>query len=970
MLEQNTDRMIHTIGVVIAAAAFIAGIILFMPDFLSGIASSADGYDIVYELNGGASDMNKRYLGVRSEHTVPLEEPALENYHFSGWLAMDTDEITESTDLDALTASDGDVFLPGSTFKPNNDTTMIALWEIRQHDVTYDVNGGVGEFPAEKVDYFTPYTIYDHEPTKEGHTYHGWRNSETLATLQPGETFTPESDVVLIADWTLNSYDVKYNLDGGSGTFTNDSIYHGHMFDIPNVSPVKAGYTFDGWIVNGGETVSAGDSILIEGPTELKAKWNINNYNVVYDLNAGDGTFAPDSVEFKQNHTIHAHEPTRTGYTFNGWINSQDNQKYSPSDTVNMAKPEHMTLKADWTINEYDVTYDLNGGVGSFASAKVKYNNQYTLHVTKPTRTGYTFDGWVNSVTGATHNPGAAVRITEDTKLTAKWVINKYNVTYDLNGGGGSFANGSMNYNSTYNIHKHKPTRAGHTFVGWRNSVDNKVYDAGDSFTLKQNTKLTAEWSVNDYTVSYNLNGGSGSFSSVKRTYNTRHSISNTTPTRTGYTFTGWRRSDTNTIVGAGTNFTVTQDTVLTAQWKVNKYTVRYDLGGGTGSFANQTHNYGTNHTVRSGTPKRNGHIFQHWVREDTGDILKAGQTTTVNKDIVISAVWKPETYTISYNANGGSGAPGNQTKTYGKALTLSSTRPTRSGYRFDGWTISGSSTKYQPGSSFSREGSVQLNAKWVKQYRYRYGSGGWTTVDAGTTITLKAAPTKTHYNFVGWVPNGSSTSHTARSVYTVNSDVTFTEKWDPKTYTIRYTGGSGSGFPSQVTAKYGSTFTVNTTTIPQLNGHVFAGWKNSADNKYYNPASTFKVTGNITLSARFRGSGYLKVGSKIRILQGARYVSNGAGERGSRIPDFVTGRTNYVHELGNKAYGANSVTFGPYSSGNATGAVDRRDVILQDPDIRIYGMRPMELQNTSIFDIVTPTPLDGTPPLDPLMER
>lgn len=940
MLEQNTDRMINGIGVILAAAIFFVGIILFMPNFLSGIASSADGFDVIYELNGGQSDMNKRYLAVRSEHTVPLEEPALDSYHFSGWLAMDTDDITDSTDFGALTSADGDVFLPGSTFKPTGNTTMIALWRIRQHDITYDLNEGSGEFPDEKVDYFTSYTIYDHEPTREGHTYHGWKNSETLATLQPGDTFTPESDVTLIADWTLNSYEVKYHLDGGSGTFNGSTVYHGHTFDISNVSPVKPGYTFDGWILNGGDKYGSGDTITIVGPTELKAKWNINSYNVSYDLNAGSGTFAPDSVVFMQDHTIHSHKPTRTGYTFNGWINSQNGEKYSPGDKVNMTKPEHMVLKADWTINEYDVTYDTNDGVGSFAPAKVKYNNQYTIHVTKPTRTGYTFDGWVNSVTGAKHNSGASIRITENTILKATWKINSYNVTYDLNGGGGSFANGSQNYNTTYKIHSTQPTRAGHTFIGWKNNVDNKNYSAGQTFTLTQNTTLTAQWRANVYRVSYELNGGSGSFASSDRTYNTRFNVSGTEPTRTGYSFSGWRRSDTGDIVQKNASFTVLQNTTLTAQWSVNSYTVRYDLSGGTGNFPNQTHNYGTNHTVRTGTPKRNGHIFNGWERVDTGASLSAGSRTNVNKDIVIRAKWTPEKYTISYSANGGTGAPSSQTKTYGQAITLSNTRPTRSGYRFDGWTISGSSTKYQPGTTFQREGSVQLIAKWVRQYTYRYGSGATTTVDAGTVITLKAAPTKTHYNFKGWSINGSSSTRTARSAYTVNSNITITESWDPKTYTIKYTGGSG--VPSQVSAKYGSTFTINRGVIPSYSGHVFAGWRSSADNKYYNPGSTFKVTGNITLTGRFRGSGYLKVGSRIRIRQGAKYVSNSVGERGRTIPNSVIigpayGPTSYVHEMGNSNHGANSVTFGPARNGSPTGAVDRSNVILQDPDITIY---------------------------------
>lgn len=150
-------------------------------------------------------------------------------------------------------------------------------------------------------------------------------------------------------------------------------------------------------------------------------------------------------------------------------------------------------------------------------------------------------------------------------------------------------------------------------------------------------------------------------------------------------------------------------------------YTVKYNANGGSGAPSNQTKTYGKTLKLSSTKPTRTGYTFQGWGTSstDTSVNYAAGANYTSNAAVTLYAIWKINTYTVTYNANGGTGAPSNQTKTYGVNLTLSSTRPTRTDYTFLGWGTSESSTtvEYAPGASYTANASITLYAIWELAY-------------------------------------------------------------------------------------------------------------------------------------------------------------------------------------------------------------------------------------------------------------
>lgn len=220
------------------------------------------------------------------------------------------------------------------------------------------------------------------------------------------------------------------------------------------------------------------------------------------------------------------------------------------------------------------------------------------------------------------------------------------------------------------------------------------------------------------YTVSFNNNGGSGAPSAQTKWYDESLTLSSTKPTRSNYTFKQWNtKSDgTGTAYASGASYTGNAALTLYAIWTPNTYTVSYNANGGSGTTSSQTKTYGVNLTLRSNGFTRTNYVFKNWNTNSggTGTSYSAGGSYTANAAATLYAQWYAP-YTISYNANGGSGAPSAQTKVYNTTLTLSSTRPTRTGYNFKKWNTAqgGTGTNYNPGASYTANAAATLYAQW-----------------------------------------------------------------------------------------------------------------------------------------------------------------------------------------------------------------------------------------------------------------
>lgn len=210
-------------------------------------------------------------------------------------------------------------------------------------------------------------------------------------------------------------------------------------------------------------------------------------------------------------------------------------------------------------------------------------------------------------------------------------------------------------------------------------------------------------------------------------------------------------------------------------------YTISYSANGGSGAPSSQTKYYGKNLTLSSTTPTRTGHTFKGWATSASGSVAYlAGANYTANSGATLYAVWEANKYPVNYNANGGTGAPASQEKTYGQTLTLSNIIPTRENYTFKGWGTSASATTatYQAKAAYTADATVTLYAVWelayakprIKNFRaFRCDAETTAIDDNGTALGVSfewATDQSVREATLSWTPaNGGGRTATTLSV-------------------------------------------------------------------------------------------------------------------------------------------------------------------------------------------------------------
>ena len=275
------------------------------------------------------------------------------------------------------------------------------------------------------------------------------------------------------------------------------------------------------------------------------------------------------------------------------------------------------------------------------------------------------------------------------------------------------------------------------------------------------------------YLVSFNANGGTDAPASQTKRYGEPLVLSNSIPARTGYTFMGWATTaDGSVKYYPGDTYNIDSDITLYAVWKINTYTISYDANGGIGAPASQTKTYGEPLTLSNTVPTRTGYTFMGWATSENGGVeYMPGTDFTVNASTRLYAVWKENTYTVSYNANGGSGAPASQTKTYDIPLNLSAEMPIRTGYIFLGWATSANgNVVYNPGAVYSENADLALYAVWEIVHVSGVTLDKTTaTITEGDKLTLTATvlPTNAANKNVTWTSSDPTVATVENGVVT-----------------------------------------------------------------------------------------------------------------------------------------------------------------------------------------------------------
>ena len=465
--------------------------------------------------------------------------------------------------------------------------------------VTLDLGGGTLGNSSEDIQIIVKNGSTFTAPASDGLTrpdgdtdnYFMWLDGNGNS-YEPGGS-VPSDVTELTVQWTAPTYAVTLNTNGG--TINNGNVT-GYTYGVGATLPAAddmtyTGHTFKGWYDNENLTGSPVTAIggAETGNKEYWAKWEINQYTITFDTNGGS-EIAPITQDYGTEITA-PDNPTRKGYTFKGW----------DKEIPETMPAENITVKAQWEINQYTITFDTNGG-SEIAPITQDYGTEITAP-DNPTRKGYTFKGWDKEI--------PETMPAENITVKAQWEINQYTITFDTNGGS-EIAPITQDYGTEITA-PDNPTRKGYTFKGWDKEIPKTM--PAENITLK------AQWEINQYTITFDTNGGS-EIAPITQDYGTEITAPDN-PTRKGYTFKGWDKEIPKTMPA--------ENITLKAQWEINQYTITFDTNGGS-EIAPITQDYGTEITAPD-KPTRKGYTFKGWDKEIP--------ETMPAENITITARWK-----------------------------------------------------------------------------------------------------------------------------------------------------------------------------------------------------------------------------------------------------------------------------------------------------------------------------------------
>lgn len=580
---------------------------------------------------------------------------------------------------------------------------------------------------------------------------------------------------------TLNSRDIDYSPIGGTGNVATLNA----DYNLPLNAPTVEGYTFTGWYFDlTGGVYPAGSTVkweFTEAGT-FSAQFEANTYTAIVDLDGGtDFNLSTFSCKYNDFFDIPMKTPTKEGHAFAGWqattVNGVDLGLHVPGGRFTWEAPDNVVFKAVWTVVNFDVFLNTNGGELDTESVEVTYGSVYGVLPT-PTLEGYVFGGWYldEGLTKAV-NRKTIVETAADHTLYAKWTVGNYSITY--------YVDGEFYVTENYDFGAavtpvEPPVKTGYTFSGWSEIPSTMPAD---------NVKVNGTFTVNDYTVTYLIDDEEF----TTQTYSYGDEITAVTaPEKAGYTFSGWQNIPSTMPA---------ENITIKGYYDVNTYSIYYYVDGVL--YTTQEKAYGETITAIA-PPVKNGYTFSGWQNVPS---------TMPAENVTIYGTFTGNPYTITYYVDGVE----YKTETYGYGETITPLpAPEKPGYTFSGWTAIPSTMPQR---------NVKVNGIFTANtYTYKFVLDGvemtqWAiSAKCGEEITAPVPTVAEDYKFSGWSPAFPETMGTESMTFYGTTSKAYA------LYTFDINGATG-------TAPEAEKYSVDTTvTLPSdegfaKTGYTFSGW-------------------------------------------------------------------------------------------------------------------------------------------------
>ncbi|MBQ8278238.1 MAG: InlB B-repeat-containing protein [Roseburia sp.] len=655
----------------------------------------------------------------------------------------------------------------------------------------------------------------------------------------------------------------------------------------------KAGYLFEGWYTSAevmdDSTKWDFTNDVVTADITLYANWTPNTYELSFDLNYdGAESISTKSVTYN---AAYGTLPTvsRDDYTFAGWYTQAVGGEQITEDTI-YDTASNVTIYAHWISNTYTIAFDANGGTVDTVEKEVTSGGIYG-ELPTPTREGYRFNGWYTQISGGNQiTEFTLVNTIEPHTLYAQWTANKYEVTFDANGGTVGTEKITVTYDSVYG-ELPTPVRAGFTFTGWKDASGNTV-TAETIVAIAGNHTLYASWQGEAYVVFFEAGEGSVEPSSETVYYGAEYGEL-PTATLEGYTFVGWYTKDDN-LITAESIVEIAENHILYAKYNANEYKVLFDANGGTVELTEKKVTYDETYGELP-VPARDGYTFKGWYADATfANPVTADSEVKILEDQTLYAQWEVNQYEVTFDANGGSLSDEVATvkevtfdAAYGELPVAE-----RSGYDFMGWETE-DGTEVTAETIVSIADNHTLYAKWQGKaytviFEVKNGSieTKSLTVYYGSAYGELPVPTLEGYTFSGWYTAAEEgTLINAESIVEIAEDHILYAEYAPNTYKVFFDADGGTLEVTEISVSYDGTYGELPT--PTIAGGTFLGWY-TQDGTKVEAGTPVKILADQTLYAHWEfrytvETPVASISTGTEVEAGTR-VSITSGTNGARI--------------------------------------------------------------------------------------
>ena len=530
------------------------------------------------------------------------------------------------------------------------------------------------------------------EPT--GISFGGWYK-EAACTNAWDFADPVNNDMTLYAKWSTASYNIAYELDGGTNAAGNPAEYTYGVGVASLADPTKDNYDFAGWYTDPGKNNPVGYPVISTTDTGDKtfyAKWTACSYDIIYELDGGEND--PDNpARYQYGVGVSSLKaPNKTGHHFDGWYTDSGKSNPVSNPVISTTASGNKTFYAKWTPETYEISYDLDGGTLTTPNPDTYTYGVGVAALNQPTKTEHRFDGWFtdSGKSNPVSNPVISTTDTGDKSFYAKFTPNTYDITYHLDGG----TNASSNPSSyTYGVgvaSLANATKEGNRFDGWyRDSAFNTLVSGIAISANSTGTKeFWAKFTPIDYNIYYVLDGGTNANSNPDGYIYGVGVATLADPSKEGYTFDGWYTNAAKTVPvnNPVISTTDTGDKTFYAKWTINRYTVTWNNYDGT-NLDTEEYDYGATPTYKKAVPTKDPTPDKTYTHDGWTPAIKPVSENTVytakfaESDRKFTITWKNDDGTVLRTDKVVYG----EMPDYGGTPTKASTD--QYSYTFNGWT-------------------------------------------------------------------------------------------------------------------------------------------------------------------------------------------------------------------------------------------------------------------------------------------